>query len=129
MIIRKGDIGAVMRIERYLEKVEQIAIRVAKSAASRNRSRVDTVVADSRLRELGIPAVPVDAFGHVHIPLRPAAVCPIGTGFFHSSRVIGTSRKVGAEPGNDYVPIGVRCHPWEHIRLSHSCALIHPDWI
>ena len=36
MIVSKGNVGAVWRIERYLEEVEQIAIGAAEKAASRN---------------------------------------------------------------------------------------------
>ncbi len=46
MIVRKGDIGAMLRIERDLEEVEQIAIGVPKSATGRHGSGVDDVIAD-----------------------------------------------------------------------------------
>jgi len=111
VVVCKGNVGAVLRMERHLKEVEQIAVGAAKGSSGRDCPRVNDVIARSELRKSGACSMVVDALGHIDIPPHPAAICAIGAGSLHDRSVIGITREVAAEPGNHHVSISVRRHP------------------
>src|SRR5712692_2238081 len=74
VVIREGDVGAVQRIERHLEKVSQVAVGVAAQPSGRDRPQVDDVIAGGILRKRG-HRVTSHGLRGVNIPLCPAVVC------------------------------------------------------
>src|SRR5207249_10020836 len=67
VIVRVGDVGAMLRIESHLEEVRKTATVAARAAraAGTDRSRMNDVVARDVLRERRYRVVAIDALGHV----------------------------------------------------------------
>src|SRR5437016_10474297 len=83
VIVRVGDVGAMLRIESHLEEVRKTATVAARATrtAGPDRSRMHDVHARDVLRERRYRVVAIDALGHIDVPLRPAVGGPAGAGW------------------------------------------------
>src|SRR5438309_611466 len=72
VVIREGDVRAMLRVKGDLEEVAKIPVRAAAEAAGADGPAVNDVVANDTLREDGYGAVAVDALRIVDVPIGPA---------------------------------------------------------
>lgn len=124
MVIRERDIGTMLRIERHLEEIEQIAISAAEGSSGRDRSRVDNVIAGSELREFRGRGVAIHALTHIDIPLGPAVICAVRASALHDGRVVRITGEIRAKPYDYYVPVGIGRDPRKHVGLPDGRSLI-----
>ena len=138
VVVREGDVRAVLWVKSDLEQVGEAAIRSAAQPAGRNRSPVDDVIADLTLREAGCCIVGVNTLGIIYVPLGPPlhAGCAASTGRslccwmsrLQKSAVVGIAGSIIAKPYDTHVAIGVGSHPREHVRVALRNTRVHLDW-
>ena len=134
MIVGEGDVGAVLRIERDLEEIRQIAVGASSQAPGRHRAAVDDMIAGGILREGRCRSMAVHGLQDVDVPLGPLghAGSALGAGAvvfwrvarLHHRPVIRITGSVGSEPSHHHVAVGVGSHPGEDIGLANGRTLI-----
>src|SRR5207302_1913699 len=127
VIVRVGDVGAMLRIERHLEEVRKTATVAARAAraAGIDCSRMNDVVARDVLRERRYRVVAIHALGHVDVPLRPAVGGPAGAGWLHRGDAVRIPGKARAEPGDHHVTVRVRGDPGKDVGLAGGRSAVH----
>src|SRR3989475_3710692 len=120
VVIGEGNVGAVLRVESYLEEVcKSAAVAVgATGAVGANGSSVNEMIAGRVLGKGRNCGVAIDGFSHVEAPLRPAIGGAIGAGRLHCNNIVGIAGEVGTQPGHDDMAVGICRDPRKHVGLS-----------
>ena len=127
VVIGEGNVGAMLRVQSYLEEVREgaaVAVGAARAVGTHGSS-VNEMIAGHVLRKGRKGGIAVEGFRHVDAPLSPAIGGAIGARRLHGADIVGVAGEARAQPGHNNMAIGVCRDPGKNVGLSSRAVPVH----